>query len=490
MKRIALMVLALGLTAWMAPESLPARDMRQIQIEARQAREALAQKAAAEKKAAAAAAAESRAKILADRQRLESALQDQETRVRRLDAAIAALSAEAEALDAQEAALTEKLSQTDAVVRELVGVVRINAKDIDALVSQNLQSAFLDDDTDFLQAIAGQSRFPDMAALERMADLLETAIQTSGEVTLRRGTIIDRSGRQTEADILAIGNFTAAYRLGEEIGYLSYAPADRRLFALSHLPPGRIQRRIAAYLDGRSDTVPMDISRGAALRQLTHGLSLWQQIPKGGPIVWPILAVLALGALIVVERVVYLLRKRTNADVLVQRIGGLMKDRQTIDCATVFQGLEGKPVARVLRAGLACCRTRREELENTLQEAILKEIPPMERFLSTLGLLAAIAPLLGLLGTVTGMIDTFHVITLHGTGDPRMMSGGISEALVTTMLGLTVAIPLMLGHTLLSRTVENRIGQMEEKAVALVNLVDRHCGGETAPSPVQGHEEE
>jgi biopolymer transport protein ExbB len=89
-------------------------------------------------------------------------------------------------------------------------------------------------------------------------------------------------------------------------------------------------------------------------------------------------------------------------------------------------------------------------------------------------MLAAIAPLLGLLGTVTGMIDTFHVITQHGTGDPRMMSGGISEALVTTMLGLTVAIPIMLAHTLLNRAVDTRIGQMEEKAMALVNIVHRN----------------
>jgi len=488
MKRIAPIILALGLAVWMTPASLAAQDMRQIQIEARQAREALAQKAAAEKKAAEAAAAESRARILADRQRLENAVKKQKARMRRLEEAIAALSAEAGAREREEAELTEKLSETDAVVRELVGVVRINAKDIDALVSQNLQTAFLDEDTDFLQAIASQSRFPDMDALERMADLLETAIQTSGEVTVRRGAIIDRSGRPAEAEILAIGNFTAAYRLGEEIGYLSYAPAGRQLFALSHLPPGRIQRRIAAYLDGESDTVPMDISRGAALRQLTHALSLWQQIPKGGPIVWPILAVLALGGLIVVERVTHLLRHRTNADALMQRIEGLMRERRDIDRATVFQGLDGKPVARVLRAGLACCRKRREELENALQEAILKEIPPMERFLSTLGLLAAIAPLLGLLGTVTGMIDTFHVITLHGTGDPRMMSGGISEALVTTMLGLTVAIPLMLAHTLLSRTVENRISQMEEKAVALVNLVDRYGGGETSPLTLEENE--
>ncbi len=115
----------------------------------------------------------------------------------------------------------------------------------------------------------------------------------------------------------------------------------------------------------------------------------------------------------------------------------------------------------------------REEIENGLQEAILSEMPAMERFLSTLGMLAAIAPLLGLLGTVTGMIDTFHVMTLFGTGDPRMMSGGISEALVTTMLGLSVAIPMMLAHTLLSRTVDNMIGQMEEKGVAFVNIVHK-----------------
>jgi biopolymer transport protein ExbB len=112
-------------------------------------------------------------------------------------------------------------------------------------------------------------------------------------------------------------------------------------------------------------------------------------------------------------------------------------------------------------------------MENALQEAILREIPSMERFLSTLGMLAAIAPLLGLLGTVTGMIDTFHVITLHGTGDPRLMSGGISEALITTMLGLSVAIPLMLAHTLFNRAVERNIGELEEKAVALVNLVHK-----------------
>ncbi|MDZ7597711.1 MAG: MotA/TolQ/ExbB proton channel family protein [Desulfobacterales bacterium] len=159
---------------------------------------------------------------------------------------------------------------------------------------------------------------------------------------------------------------------------------------------------------------------------------------------------------------------------VMQRIAALVGERRWPDRRSSLPGAGEKPVARVLAAGLERCHLPREDLESALQEAILREIPPLERFLSTLAMLAAIAPLLGLLGTVTGMIATFQVITLYGTGDPRMMSGGISEALVTTMLGLSVAIPMMLVHTLLNRAVDTRIGQMEEKAVALLNIVHRH----------------
>ena len=140
-------------------------------------------------------------------------------------------------------------------------------------------------------------------------------------------------------------------------------------------------------------------------------------------------------------------------------------------CRKLCSQYAGKPLARAISAGLEFKDRNREDMENALQEAILREIPPLEKFLSTLGMLAAIAPLLGLLGTVTGMINTFHVITFYGTSDPRMMSGGISEALVTTMLGLSVAIPIMLCHTILSRKVETMISTMEEKAVAFVNAV-------------------
>jgi biopolymer transport protein ExbB len=130
-------------------------------------------------------------------------------------------------------------------------------------------------------------------------------------------------------------------------------------------------------------------------------------------------------------------------------------------------------VIHVIRAGLGARDEDRETLESTLQESILHELPRIQRGIAILAVLGAVAPLLGLLGTVTGMIDTFRVITMFGTSDPKLMSGGISEALITTELGLAVAIPIMLLHTWLSRRTDHLIGDMEEKAVQLTNIVQK-----------------
>jgi biopolymer transport protein ExbB len=450
------------------------QDMRTQQIEARQAREALLEKAAAEKEAAEKADAVSRQQILNDRSRLKAVIADIEKQNAILKNAVETLESESGELEAREKDISQKLAETDSVMRELVGAIRVNAKDIHGLIEQNLLSALGNGaEASILTDIGGQSQFPGMSDIETMATVLWEQIRNVGEVRLDRGPVIDRAGNSIEADLLLMGNFTAAYRSGDEIGFLSYSSAGRKLFALSQLPPRRLQKQLRSYMGGKGETVPLDISRGAALRQLTHQLSLWQQIPKGGPIVWPIVAILIVGIAIVIERIIFLMRRRVDSDHLARRIETLAVEEDWQGCREICNMHTGKPVGRVMAAGLACWHMQREAMENALQEAILKEVPPMERFLSTLGMLAAIAPLLGLLGTVTGMIDTFHVITQHGTGDPRMMSGGISEALVTTMLGLTVAIPIMLAHTLLNRAVDTRIGEMEEKAVALVNIVHK-----------------
>jgi biopolymer transport protein ExbB len=454
------------------------QDMRLVQIQAQQQKAALLEKAAAEKKAAEEEAARSRRQILEDRTRLENAISDLKTENVRLEKAVRSLDTQYTGLKEQEEDLSSRLAETDSVMRELVGVIRVNAKDIDALIEQNLQTALEGDSSVFLKAIAGQSQFPGMGDVQKMVELLRQQIRSAGDVRVTRGPIIDRRGNTVQADLLLLGDFTAAYRTGNETGFLNYSAAGRKLFALSRLPSRRLQKQIRRYMAGKQDTVPIDVTRGGALSQLTHELSLWDQIPKGGPIVWPILAILVVGIAIVVERIVFLRQRSLDADDFTCNIESLAVEKNWDKCKARCREHADKPVARVVAAGLACWHMQREAMENALQEAILREVPPMERFLSTLGMLAAIAPLLGLLGTVTGMIDTFHVITQHGTGDPRMMSGGISEALVTTMLGLTVAIPIMLAHTLLNRAVDTRIGQMEEKAVALVNIVHRNRGAD------------
>lgn len=469
-----LILILLAAFVFCVPMSHAAEDMRARQVQAERARQELLEKAAAEKRAAEAAAAESRARIVADRDALTRAVAALKQRNDRLTAEVDALDRQRSDLAETEQALDGRLAETDSMVREMVGAVRVNAKDLEGLLAQSPQSALRPPDLGFLRDIADQALFPGMADIRRMVDMLHDYIRSSGQVRRNRGTIVDRCGHETEAEVLVLGNFTTAYRTAEETGFLHYSPDSRKLFALSRLPARGMQKQIDGYLDGRSEAVPMDISRGGALRQLTHQLRLWQQVPQGGPIVIPILLILVVGLIIVAERTYFLWRRRMDAEGLMARLDHLVREGRWDACRELCAAQVGKPVARVLAAGLKYGRMARAEMENALQEAILKEVPPMERLLSTLGMLAAIAPLLGLLGTVTGMIGTFHVITLHGTGDPRMMSGGISEALVTTMLGLAVAIPIMLAHTLLSRGVDNMVGNMEEKAVALINMVDRH----------------
>ena len=359
----------------------------------------------------------------------------------------------------------------DADIKELVGFVRITAKDLSALTTRSLQSALSSTGLEILDRLAGNSGFPGMEDIAAMSNLLLKEIQKSGQVRIQPGTIIDQTGKDIQADILVLGNFSAAYKKGDEIGFLLHSDQSHRLFALSKKPPMVMQKEIQKYMAGESISVPMDMSKGGAMRQFTHKLSLFEQIPKGGPVVWPIVGIALVAALIILERVFFLAKKSMNHQHFMENLKNFMEKGEWESCLNLCESHGKKPLARAIMAAIPFRNKSRVDMENALQEAILREIPPLEKFLSTLGMLAAIAPLMGLLGTVTGMINTFHVITFFGTSDPRMMSGGISEALVTTMLGLSVAIPIMLCHTLINRRVESLIATMEEKSVSFVNAV-------------------
>ncbi len=451
-----------------------AEDMRVMSQSAEQKKQEVMRKAQQEKNDALKEQEETQSRIKADENLLVSAISKLKAENQELDKKLREIETRLIEKSEQENLLNEKLGEASSEVRELVGFVRVNARDLEGNLNQSPQSAFFPDRVRIPEAIKNEQKFPDMTDIEQMASLLFEEIELSGAVSVRKGTIVDRNGTEVEAEILILGNFTAAYRYSSEVGFLLYSDTSKRFFALSKLPGSKIQKRIASYMDGESEYSPIDISRGGALRQLTHKLSMMEQIPQGGPIVWPIIFILFLGALIVLERGYFLYRYGINADQFMQCISDSIAEGKWDECQTLCVKHETKAVPKIILAGLQAREMDRQDMENALQESILREIPRLEKFLSTLGVLAGIAPLLGLLGTVAGMIETFHVITYFGTGDPRMMSGGISEALVTTMLGLSVAIPLMLCHTLLTRRVDTITAQMEEKAVSFVNNVFAH----------------
>ncbi|WP_457576523.1 MotA/TolQ/ExbB proton channel family protein [Desulfomarina sp.] len=448
-----------------------AGDMRELAIQASKIKEKMFLQAAEEKRKAEQIARQNQARIKKDRAALTGAVTRLKEQNLHLKQDIKKLKAKQVTLDREEKQLSTKLAETSGVIRELVGAIRVSSRDIDTLLAESNSPPPYSKHGVSTGSLATTDSFPGMNEIRSLAETLFAVIANSGEVSIRRGEIVNRKGEAAEADILLLGPFTAIYRLGEEIGFLNYTAKSDTYYALTHLPKRRAQKTIKKYMAGKSDTVTMDISRGAALRRLTHQLSLLEQIPKGGPITWPILIIFAVGILIIFERLLFLFRIRVSGDDIIKNIEDSAAGNTWQNAIVLLEKIREKPMARVLEAGLLSRNESREDLENSLQEAILKEIPSMERFLSTLGMLAAIAPLLGLLGTVTGMIATFHIITLYGTGDPRLMSGGISEALVTTMLGLSVAIPLMLAQTLLSRSVDRHIGELEEKAVTLVNII-------------------
>ncbi len=487
MSRIIFMITGLLVFCLAAQLSLAAQDMRQMQVEAREKRQQLLKQARQEKKAAEQEAAQARQRIISDREALLQAVSDLEAENEKYADSIAALEKDVQDLTAEESALSAELKEAQNTVQDLRRAIQASAQDVQDLQQDSLQSAADTEKKEILTGIVQEEGFPGMQDIRVLADILQEEIQLSGAVRLQEGSIVDRSGEEVTAELLFLGNFTAAYRTPEEVGFLQPSPDGKQLFALPNLPAWRMQNQLNSYMDGESQAVPLDISRGGALRQLTHKLNFQEQISQGGPLVWPILFLLALGLAIILERIIFLLRKRFDSRGFMFSVQKLLEQGNFEKCRQACSQQGHKPLPRIISAGLSCCHMPREEMENALQEAILREIPPMERFLSTLGMLAAIAPLLGLLGTVTGMINTFQVITLHGTGDPRMMSGGISEALMTTMLGLSVAIPMLMAHTWLNRAMEKKIEDMEEKAVALVNMA--HKGKRQAEHMhAQGHE--
>ena len=188
----------------------------------------------------------------------------------------------------------------------------------------------------------------------------------------------------------------------------------------------------------------------------------------GGILMYPILALFLLGLLIALERLFCIvLKSRNGASAKVLK---LLKEKNIESAAALQDKLKGS-VGLILKEALKQKYNSREETEKALEEVFAREIPTLERGLSTISVAASTAPLLGLLGTVMGMIQLFEVITMHGTSDPKLLAGGISIALITTEAGLIAAIPLQLIHTFLSNRIDALQAKMEKAGLAVLNAL-------------------
>jgi len=410
-----------------------------------------------------------------EKEELLARLEELEARVEEAEALWREEQGTLDALLEEERSLESRMAEEEGELQLLEGILQGAARDARALLEASPFSAGSPERLEPLDPLLDGDASPSFVHVKGMLDLLLDEMEASGRVRLAEGDFVNEQGREAAGEILQVGPFTSIYRQGDDVGLLRYRPGEL-LYESVPRPSWLVRRSIRKYLEGESRVLPVDLSGGAVFESASQGKDVREWLRSGGFLVWPILLVGLAAVVLSLERVFFFIRHRKDTDKLMGRIEQLAFRRRWQDCRDLPGWRSKCPTCRVLRAGLDHLGATRESLENGLQEAVLKELPRVERFLSTLSVLAAVAPLLGLLGTVTGMINTFRVITVYGTGDPRMMSGGISEALVTTQLGLAVAIPIVLAHHFLERRAEKILGDMEEKGTALTATLLKHGG--------------
>lgn len=197
---------------------------------------------------------------------------------------------------------------------------------------------------------------------------------------------------------------------------------------------------------------------------------MFELIKAGGLLMWPLLICSVISLAIILERLWFLQTRRVIPPQLVARVRAWV-EAGALDASRLEKLREGSPLGRILAAGLANRQQDREMMKESIEEVGRHEVHDLERFLNALGTIAAITPLLGLLGTVIGMIKVFEVITALGIGDPGVLAEGISEALITTATGLTIAIPSLMFYRYFRGRVEALVVTMEREALKMIEML-------------------
>jgi len=360
-----------------------------------------------------------------------------------------------EANDAQiidlERALQERLGE----LKELFGVLQQAAGDARGNFDTSVTQIQFPDRgewlTAFAQKMGSTTRMPTLEEIERIWFELQREMTESARVVKLNTTVINASGEEEQREVVRVGLFNVV----SDGKYLEYVPETGRLVELQRQPAGRYTGRAEDLQEstGGVNSFAVDPTRGQLLALLVQSPSLTERIAQGKEVGYVIITLGIIGLIIAIWRLLAL--SATSAKVNHQI--------KHLDKAG------NNPLGRVLKIALDNPESDVESLELKLGEAILKETPKFNSMLPFLKIISVVAPLLGLLGTVTGMIITFQAITLYGAGDPKLMAGGISTALVTTVLGLVVAIPTVFLHTLVQSRAKRLSQILQEEAAGMLS---------------------
>lgn len=401
---------------------------------------------------------------LRDQQRLISLLENEQALARELEQAREAhqeaerkqqmLRVQEGAQALEQARLSARQSEQDAAMAALLDELKRHASDV--------RNALEDDSWLALGETSLPPRLQEADVLQRqhveaVVDSLASLTAATGQAEKLSLPVADASGEVAEREVIRLGDFAAFTPQA-----LLRPGNDPEHLALQSDTPGEVKQWLASFAAGERRIMAVDPTQGRVFAALQQRPSLMERFHQGGYVGYVVVALGAIGLLVALVQYLYL----TAVSIKVRR------QRRQLNTLTA-----DNPLGRVLLRFVGLDKhLPPEALEARLDEAVLAELPRIERGQPLVKLLAAIAPLLGLLGTVTGMIVTFQSITVFGTGDPQLMAGGISQALVTTVLGLVTAVPLLFAQTALSSRSRTLTQVIEGQAsAALADHLDSHA---------------
>lgn len=372
------------------------------------------------------------------------------------------LDAEIRRLENQVVEMRGRADRLDNLVFESERAVETARENADLLEATFIQADFTLEDA--WTSTLGD-RAPGAADVEALFDAAMGFLADGHRVRREPGQFFLSDGSQVQGEILHVGNIAAFGLSNAESGAL--APAGDGEFKLWNDQSAAVARQLAA--GELPDPLPVFLfeSLNTEVEQ-RQSRNLFEYISQGGVIGWVIFALGLVGLALVILRIVFLRSAGASTEAVLTSVSGHVRRGDRDAALEVLKRRQGA-TSRVVSATIRNLDRDREHVEDIVSESILHENAHLNRFGSIIIVIAAVSPLLGLLGTVTGMIATFDVITEFGTGDPKLLSGGISIALVTTELGLTVAIPLLLLGNLLSGWAERIKDEMEKAALRVIN---------------------